>query len=53
MSDLKARTGKALVDFASNGTFPEDEDVSAGHIEGSGLPAAYRALSDAKIALEV
>lgn len=44
--------GKALIDYASNGQFPEEE-VSAAVIESSTLPVAIVALSQAKTALQV
>lgn len=44
--------GKTLLDFASNGDFP-DETVSASVVENEALPAALKALSQAKVSLEV
>jgi len=52
MASLPVRVGKALVDFSSNYEFPDAEDVSAAPVEGTVITAAYRALNDAKEALE-
>ncbi|KAB8305171.1 hypothetical protein EYC80_004461 [Monilinia laxa] len=43
--------GKTLLDFASNGDFP-DETVSASVVENEALPVALKALSQAKVSLE-
>ncbi|QSZ29804.1 hypothetical protein DSL72_004322 [Monilinia vaccinii-corymbosi] len=43
--------GKTLIDFASNGEFP-DESVSASVVESEALPAAIKALGQAKLSLE-
>ena len=51
-SDIEEQLGPALIDFATNGIFPE-EAVSAAYVHDSALPAALIALNDAKIALEV
>jgi hypothetical protein len=51
--DIQARIGPALVDYAGNGTFPEEESVAAAHIEDSTLPEALNVLNNAKTELEV
>lgn len=48
-----ARVGPTLVDFATNGQFPEEEAVSAASVDSTGLPAALEVLNEAKLALEV
>ncbi|ESZ94610.1 hypothetical protein SBOR_5021 [Sclerotinia borealis F-4128] len=45
------QVGKTLIDFTMNGEIP-DEAVSASIIENEALPAAMRALSQAKLSLE-
>jgi hypothetical protein len=50
--DLEEQLGPTLIDFATNGAFPE-EAVSAGYVHDSTLPEALIALNDAKTALEV
>jgi hypothetical protein len=45
--------GKALVGFASNNIFPDSERLSAAPVEEPVILAAYGALNDAKIALQV
>ena len=52
MASVPVRVGKALVDFSSSYEFPDSEDVSAAPVEGTVVTAAYRALNDAKEALE-
>lgn len=52
-SDIQARLGAALVDFAENGTFPDEDAAAAADLETSGLPIALQALNDAKASLEV
>jgi protein transport protein DSL1/ZW10 len=52
-SDIQARLGQTLIDFSSNGIFPEEEAVSAATLDDSALPAALVALNDAKAELEV
>lgn len=52
-SIVQDQLGQALVDFATNGTFPEEEAVSAAHVDSSTVSAALVALSDAKAELEV
>jgi len=42
-----------LIDFSTNGAFPEEEAVSAAYAEPSALPSALVAVRDAKAALEV
>lgn len=46
------RLGKTLIDFASNGEFP-DEAVSASVVENEALSAAVKALGETKHSLEV
>ena len=50
---IQTQIGVALVDFAQDGTFPEEEAVVSANIEDSALPGALRALNEAKTALEV
>jgi centromere/kinetochore protein ZW10 len=50
---LDNQIGKALVDFSTNGAFPEEEAVSAAYVTSSLLPTVLGALTDAKIELEV
>ncbi len=52
-SDIQAQLGQALVDFSTNGAFPQEEAVSAAYVEDSALPAALVALDNAKSGLEV
>ncbi|KAH6673050.1 centromere/kinetochore protein-like protein zw10 [Halenospora varia] len=47
-----ARVGPTLVDFATNGQFPEEEAVSAASVDSTGLPTALEVLNEAKLALE-
>lgn len=51
--DNPVRIGRVLVDYSSNGIFPEEESVAATHFEDSLLPGALNALNDSKAALEV
>lgn len=46
------QTAQALVDFSLNGSFPEDT-VSSLPIDAESLPAAIKALADAKAKLQV
>ncbi|KAF4626360.1 hypothetical protein G7Y89_g11800 [Cudoniella acicularis] len=50
-TDTQARVGEALVEFSSNGHFPEEESVSAAYVEESALSGALEALEAAKAAL--
>jgi hypothetical protein len=52
-SDTQARVGQALVDFAVESKFPEEEAVIAANVESSALPIALELLSDARASLEV
>lgn len=52
-SNVQDQLGRTLVDFAANGTFPEEEAVSAAHVNSSTVSAALAALSSAKAELEV
>jgi centromere/kinetochore protein ZW10 len=49
----RSQLGQVLIDFSTNGTFPEEEAVSAAYAEPSALPSALVAVRDAKAALEV
>lgn len=51
--DVGLQIGPVLVDYSSNGIFPEDESVAAAHIEDALLPDALNVLNDSKAALEV
>jgi hypothetical protein len=48
--DVLART---IVSFSRDGIFPEEDEVSAMHVQSSALPAALDALAAAKADLEV
>jgi hypothetical protein len=48
--DILART---IVGFSRDGMFPEEDEVSAMHVQSSALPAALDALAAAKVDLEV
>lgn len=52
-SNAQDQLGKALIDFSTDGKFPEDESVPAAILEGSALSEALRLLNNAKAALEV
>ena len=45
--------GRTIVNFSRDGMFPEEDEVSAMHIQSSALPAALNALASAKVDLEV
>lgn len=45
--------GRTIVDFSRDGIFPEEDEVSAMHVQSSALPAALNALASAKVDLEV
>lgn len=50
---IQARVGLALVEFASNGAFPNEEDISAAPADAPALSAAREALEAAQTELEV
>jgi centromere/kinetochore protein ZW10 len=52
-SKPQSQLGQVLIDFSTNGAFPEEEAVSAAYAEPSALPSALIAVRDAKVALEV
>jgi protein transport protein DSL1/ZW10 len=52
-SKPQSQLGQVLIDFSTNGAFPEEEAVSAAYAEPSALPSAVVAVRDAKVALEV
>jgi centromere/kinetochore protein ZW10 len=52
-SKPQSQLGRVLIDFSTNGAFPEEEAVSAAYAEPSALPSALVAVRDAKVALEV
>ncbi len=52
-SNVQDHLGQALVSFSTNGTFPEEEAISAAHVNSSTVSAALAALSGAKAELEV
>jgi centromere/kinetochore protein ZW10 len=52
-ASTQADLGKILVDFSLNGTFPEEEAVSAASVEPSALSGALVVLQNAKADLEV
>jgi hypothetical protein len=45
--------GRTLVEFARDGVFPEQDEVSAQYVDGSAFPAALSTLAAAKLDLEV
>jgi hypothetical protein len=45
--------GRTLVNFSRDGMYPEEDEVAAMQIDGSGLPAALSILAFAKSELEV
>ncbi|KAH7306101.1 centromere/kinetochore protein-like protein zw10 [Rhexocercosporidium sp. MPI-PUGE-AT-0058] len=51
-SSTQADLGQVLVDFSTNGAFPEEEAVSAAHVNSPMVSAALVVLQDAKAALE-
>lgn len=51
--DIQACIGPALVDYAENDKFPDDESVAAANIEDSALPGALAILNNAQTELEV
>jgi centromere/kinetochore protein ZW10 len=52
-SDIEALLGDTLIQFSTDGRFPEEEATSAAYIENSALPGALKALTDAQTELEV
>lgn len=52
-NQIEARVSQALVEFASHGVFPNEEDISAAIANGSVISAARIALENAKTTLEV
>ncbi|KAH8804607.1 centromere/kinetochore protein-like protein zw10 [Xylogone sp. PMI_703] len=50
--EVQNQLGRILIEFSRNGSFPEDEAVSATVVQGSALPGALEALSAAKADLE-
>jgi hypothetical protein len=52
-SDVQARVGRALVDFAVKSQYPDEEAVIAADVESSALPVALELLSNARSSLEV
>ncbi|CAL3964411.1 unnamed protein product, partial [Diplocarpon coronariae] len=51
-SNAQDRLGKVLVDFSTDGTFPEEEDVAAARVDSATVSAAMVALGIAKAELE-
>lgn len=51
--DIQARIGPALVNYAADSTFPDEEFVAAANIEDSALPGALQSLNKAKDELAV
>ena len=52
-SSTQADLGQVLVDFSTNGAFPEEEAVSAAHVDSPMVSAALTVLQNAKAELEV
>ena len=52
-SDIQAQVGRALVDFAVESQYPDEEDVGAAKVESSALPTALDLLNVARVDLEV
>lgn len=44
--------GKAIVDFATQGTFPDDDEISTSYVEGNVLASALQAVQIARQELE-
>lgn len=44
--------GKAIVDFATHGTFPDDDEISTSYVEGNVLASALQAVQTARQELE-
>jgi len=51
-SSTQADLGQVLVDFSTNGAFPEEEAVSAAHVDSPMVSAALAVLQNAKAELE-
>ena len=51
--DTQARVGQALVNFAVESKYPEEEAVIAANVESSALPTALELLNSARASLEV
>lgn len=51
--EIQALLGETLINFSSNGAYPEEDAVSASYVEDGALPAALKELSNAKLSLEV
>jgi hypothetical protein len=52
-ADVQDQLGQVLINFSTNGEFPEEESVSAAYVQKSVLAPALAALSIARSELEV
>ena len=51
-SDTATVTGRAIVDFATYGAFPENDEISTSYVEGTVLASALHAVQTARHELE-
>jgi centromere/kinetochore protein ZW10 len=51
--NTEALLGDTLIQFSTDGWFPEQEATSAAYVENSALPVALQALTNAQTELEV
>lgn len=49
---MASATGRAIVDFTTNGLFPEDDEISTSYVDGSILSSALNAVQTARQELE-
>jgi hypothetical protein len=52
-ADGQDQLGQVLINFSTNGAFPEEESVSAAYVQKSALAPALAALATARSELEV
>jgi hypothetical protein len=52
-ADVQGQLGQVLINFSTNGAFPEEESVSAAYVQKPFLAPALEALSAARSELEV
>jgi hypothetical protein len=55
MAEAKAPSvlGQTIVNFARDGMFPEEDEVSKGYVDGEALASALKAVQTARSELEV
>jgi centromere/kinetochore protein ZW10 len=51
--NVQGQLGQVLIDFSTDGRFPEEEAISSAYAETSVIPSALEALSFARSDLEV